>query len=202
MSDYQAGPSPAVADLANGKTYHPGHPYRRDDGKPGVVTGLVNQVVGYLVAHGVATTREMAEALQVEPRRINDTVKHLRSRGELELAAEPKDHTGPRRWRLAEQARKPEKVIDPAQLPAGPLLPPTTEDLDDAIADLLAMHTGEEGVDPVSAALNRVLLAAEAALKTYLEQRHDPLRDHLQRQVDEAHSAITAWEEKRREQKR
>ena len=64
------------------------------------------------------------------------------------------------------------------------------------------MHTGEEGVDPVSAALNRVLLAAEAALKTYLEQRHDPLRDHLQRQVDEAHSAITAWEEKRREQKR
>ena len=44
MSDYQAGPSPAVADLANGKTYHPGHAYRRDDGKPGVVTGLVNQV--------------------------------------------------------------------------------------------------------------------------------------------------------------
>ena len=141
MSDYQAGPSPAVADLANGKTYHPGHPYRRDDGKPGVVTGLVNQVVGYLVAHGVATTREMAEALQVEPRRINDTVKHLRSRGELELAAEPKDHTGPRRWRLAEQARKSAKVIDPAQLPAGPLLPPTTEDLDDAIADLRACST-------------------------------------------------------------
>lgn len=198
MSDYQAGPSPAVADLANGKTYHPGHPYRRDDGKPGVVTGLVNQVVGYLVAHGVATTREMAEALQVEPSRINDTVKHLRSRGELELAAEPKDHTGPRRWRLAEQARKPAKVIDPMQLPAGPLLPPAIE----AIADMLATQTGKAGTDPVSAALNRVLLAAEEALAAYLKHFHDPIRDHLQRQVDEARAAITAWEDKRRDQKR
>lgn len=90
------------------------------------------------------------------------------------------------------------RVIDPMQLPAGPLLPPAIE----AIADMLATQTGKAGTDPVSAALNRVLLAAEEALKTYLEQRHDPLRDHLQRQVDEARAAITAWEDKRRDQKR
>lgn len=188
MGDRQAGPSAATADLVSGKDYHPGHPYRRDQGNPGVVTGLVRQVVGYLSAHAEATTREIADALGVDPKKITDSVKHLKARGEVELAAEPTHHTEPRRWRLAGQTREPQTSAP---------TPPTAQDVDDAIADLLAMHTGEDGVDPVAAALNRVLLAAEAARAEYLKHRNDPLLDHLNRQVDEAHAAITAWEERR-----
>lgn len=239
MSDHQAGPSSATSDLTTGKTYRPGYPYRRDEGNPGVVTGLVHQVVGYLVAHETATVREMAEALTVDPKKVTDSLKHLKSRGEVELAVEPTTHTEPRVWRLVRPSPTPEQVAtiegilhtdrpgsDPEQMKTPieelaaaepettyvtppkvieavsggqPLLPPTQQDMDDAMADLLAMHSGETGVDPVSAALNKVLLAAEQALACYLEHFEDPLRRHLERQVEEAHAAISAWEDRRRD---
>ncbi len=204
MSDYQAGPSPAASDLAAGKTYRPGHPYRRDEGNPGVVTGLVHQVVGYLVAHDTATVREMAEALGRDVKQIGDSLKHLKARGEAELAVEPTKHTEPRVWRLVRGKREmPTYTVPLATIESTedepPLLPPAQEDMDQAIADLLSMHEGEAGVDPVSAELNRVLLAAERALTCYLEHFEDPLRRHLERQVEEAHAAINLWEERRRD---
>lgn len=206
MIDYQVRPSAAAADLVAGKAYTPGpEPYRRPTNAP---TGVTNRIREYMNSRDTFTADDAAVDLRVGRKAVIDAVKNLLRTGEVELAEKPVRPSSPRVYRAAPsfepaarsepRARKIVRVIDPMQLPAGPLLPPAI----DAIADMLATQTGKAGTDPVSAALNRVLLAAEEALAAYLKHFHDPIRDHLQRQVDEARAAITAWEDKRRDQKR
>jgi hypothetical protein len=204
MSDRQAGPSAATADLVSGKPLVAGpEPYRR---APNAPTGITNMMRGYMKTRATWTADDAAVDLRVNRKSVIDAVKNLMKTGEVELAEEPAKPAAPRVYRAAptfETAAKPKpRKAAPAATPKVQITAQVRpEDLDDAIADLLAMHTGEEGVDPVSAALNRVLLAAEAARAEYLKCRHDPLLDHLDRQVEEAHAAITAWEERRREKR-
>jgi len=202
MSDRQAGPSAATADLVSGKTLqaHP-EPYRR---APNAPTGITAMMRGYMKTRATFTADDAAVDLRVNRKSVIDAVKNLMKTGEVELAEEPTKPAAPRIYRAAptfEPVAKPEP-----RKPASPKVQITAqvfpEDLDDAIADLLAMQTAETGVDPVAAALNRVLLAAEAARCEYLKCRHDPLLEHLDRQVEEAHAAITAWEERRRQEKK
>lgn len=205
MNDCQAGPSPAVAGLVAGKPLVSGpEPYRR---APTAPTGITAMMRGYMKTRATWTADDAAVDLRVSRRSVIDAVKTLLKTGEVELAAEPAKPLAPRVYRAAptfEPVAKPEPrpPKTPNMMPAGPLLPPTAKDLDDAAAYLLAMQTGKEVVDPVAAALQKVLLAAESARAEYLKCRHDPLLDHLDRQVEVAHAAITAWEEKRREQMR
>lgn len=224
--EFQAGAKSAVLDRARNKPLNLGPaPYRRvsnspeDERRPPVNTGISNRVLLWLADHPGGTVSECAEALDERRDAVQGAFSHLRNRGEIEYAEPPVGPTAPRKYRVArkplsaEQVQAVEEVLatdSPApdlaasevalaeKIEAGKSQPVSEEEREQAVAELLAMETGQLELDPVAVVLWRVVMESEKALALYLRHRKDPVREVLEHQVVQARETLEMWRRQRK----